>query len=680
MQMPTSPADEKCPTMAPVCPPAAAPKVIGLYGVPGAGKTFLMNKLKQQLGEEHFVFFEGSEIIASVTTGGLDAFKKLDESEKAEYRKRAVQKIKSTCSETRKVGIVTGHLSFWDDERCDHPMKVVTEDDLNTFTHTLYLNTPVHMITEQRKKDTERLRPSVSKSRLCEWQNYEIKELSSLCLDRKIMFAHVWPGLSCKLPTFIRDIECHDEEYNMAVANDRLDKILSNHSDDVQTVLFLDVDKTLSEDDTGKTFWTILEDLTGVHNPLGRLFNKMGYSYAAFRQAMMYYEDEVSDDDFSSICEDIASEINLYPQISLLLKKAVEHKHVCPVIVTSGLRLVWEKVIEREGLANVVKVIGGGRIDDGLVVTPEVKRTLVVRAQTVHGAHTWAIGDSPIDLPMMLAADKAVVVVGKEQTRSKSMDGALRDAILNDGLQARQALLPYNTLKPRLDLKILPVIHLEDENSQSLIFRRWFRFYHATDDNASKLLSTPMRDDAIRGPALQDAHKKAAHYLSTKYLAQIIGLEAFPVRHPQNKPIDGYRLLNEGQTLIVPLMRGGLPMANGVNEVFPTAQLLHAKLPQDVKRENLEGIVTVILIDSVVNSGKSIVEFLQHIKQINDAVRVIVVAGVVQDQAIKGGSAIRAVARSMEVTIVALRVSKNKYTGKGTTDTGNRLFNTTQLD
>ncbi|XRM44288.1 hypothetical protein ABZX51_007435 [Aspergillus tubingensis] len=64
----------------------------------------------------------------------------------------------------------------------------------------------------------------------------------------------------------------------------------------------------------------------------------------------------------------------------------------------------------------------------------------------------------------------------------------------------------------------------------------------------------------------------------------------------------------------------------------------------------------------------------------NDAVRVIVVAGVVQDQALKGGSAIRAVARSMEVTIVALRVSKNKYTGKGTTDTGNRLFNTTQLD
>ncbi|GKZ21539.1 hypothetical protein AbraIFM66951_006721 [Aspergillus brasiliensis] len=279
-----------------------------------------------------------------------------------------------------------------------------------------------------------------------------------------------------------------------------------------------------------------------------------------------------------------------------------------------------------------------------------------------------------------MAADEAIVVVGKEETRSKSMDAELRTAIPTGGLQARQALLPYNSLRPRLDMETLPVIHLEDENILASIFRRRLYFYHATGENASKMLSTPMRDDSIRGPALQEAHKKAAHYLSTKFLVEIIGLEKFPVRHPQNKSIDGYRLLNERETLIVPLMRGGQPMASGVNEVFPTAQLLHAKLPGDVKKENLKGIVTVILVDSVINSGKSIVEFLQRIREVNDAIRVIVVAGVVQDQAVRGGSLIRAVARSMEITIVALRVSKNKYTGKGTTDTGNRLFNTTQLD
>jgi uracil phosphoribosyltransferase len=33
----------------------------------------------------------------------------------------------------------------------------------------------------------------------------------------------------------------------------------------------------------------------------------------------------------------------------------------------------------------------------------------------------------------------------------------------------------------------------------------------------------------------------------------------------------GYRLLHEEATLIVPLMRGGEPMAFGVNEAFPLA-------------------------------------------------------------------------------------------------------------
>ncbi|KAL3261660.1 hypothetical protein ABHI18_003537 [Aspergillus niger] len=164
-----------------------------------------MNERKHQLGETQFAFFEGSEVIASVTTGGLHAFKKLDEPEKAECRKRATQKIKSTCSGTSKVGIVTGHLSFWDEERCDRPMKACTQDDLDTFTHILYLNTPLYIITKLRANDTERLRPSALESRLRGWQRYEIKELSCLCMKNNIIFGHLWPNLRHKLSTFIRD-------------------------------------------------------------------------------------------------------------------------------------------------------------------------------------------------------------------------------------------------------------------------------------------------------------------------------------------------------------------------------------------------------------------------------------------------------------------------------------------
>ena len=40
--------------------------VVGLYGIPGSGKTFLLNQLKQELGQMHFAFYEGSEMIATV--------------------------------------------------------------------------------------------------------------------------------------------------------------------------------------------------------------------------------------------------------------------------------------------------------------------------------------------------------------------------------------------------------------------------------------------------------------------------------------------------------------------------------------------------------------------------------------------------------------------------------------
>ena len=57
--------------------------VVGLYGVPGSGKTFLLNQLKQELGQTHFAFYEGSKMIATIIPSGLDAFQSMEEQEKA---------------------------------------------------------------------------------------------------------------------------------------------------------------------------------------------------------------------------------------------------------------------------------------------------------------------------------------------------------------------------------------------------------------------------------------------------------------------------------------------------------------------------------------------------------------------------------------------------------------------
>lgn len=44
--------------------------IIGLYGLPGAGKIFWLGNLQTALGNDDFRFYDGSDAIAAVTPGG----------------------------------------------------------------------------------------------------------------------------------------------------------------------------------------------------------------------------------------------------------------------------------------------------------------------------------------------------------------------------------------------------------------------------------------------------------------------------------------------------------------------------------------------------------------------------------------------------------------------------------
>jgi orotate phosphoribosyltransferase-like protein len=56
---------------------------------------------------------------------------------------------------------------------------------------------------------------------------------------------------------------------------------------------------------------------------------------------------------------------------------------------------------------------------------------------------------------------------------------------------------------------------------------------------------------------------------------------------------------------------------------------LHARCPRNILHDHVKGKVTVILVDSVVNSGKIVVDFVQHIRDLHATVHVVVVAGII---------------------------------------------------
>lgn len=203
---------------------------------------------------------------------------------------------------------------------------------------------------------------------------------------------------------------------------------------------------------------------------------------------------------------------------------------------------------------------------------------------------------------------------------------------------------------------------------------------NAGHKDAAKLLMTPTRDATVSGPLLREAHRRVGFYLATEFLGAVIGLEEYMIPHVQGKTAQGHRLKHESKTTIVALMRGGEPLAFGINDAFPLAMFVHAKEPEDLKLPHLLDQETIILVDSVVNNGTPIRNFVRHVRSIRGTIRIVVVASVVQRESIDRGGMLYDLAARGSFTIVTLRISENKFTGKGTTDTGNRLFNTTNLD
>lgn len=89
----------------------------------------------------------------------------------------------------------------------------------------------------------------------------------------------------------------------------------------------------------------------------------------------------------------------------------------------------------------------------------------------------------------------------------------------------------------------------------------------------------------------------------------------------------------------------------------------------------------LVLLCGLSAVGQKVLErVVKHIRKGHASLGILVKTGVVQAQAVARGSMIaQALSRNAVRTIVALRVFGNKYTGIGTTDTGNGLFNTTHL-
>jgi phosphoserine phosphatase len=209
-----------------------------------------------------------------------------------------------------------------------------------------------------------------------------------------------------QLTALVKDFQAHDEAAGEAALT---------HREGLETLLLLDANKTLTAQDTGMMFWQHLGCETGsMDNPLETLFKTEGSTYQSFRKATLLYEGVMCS--FTEICDTVTAEVAVYPEMLELLLRAKNQPHIAAVVVTCGIRYVWESVLARHGFSHVT-VIGGARLSDGYVVT-DTTTGRVVNQLHGKGLRVVAFGDSPLDVQMLQKAGEAYVFVGEEATRS----------------------------------------------------------------------------------------------------------------------------------------------------------------------------------------------------------------------------------------------------------------------
>lgn len=187
-----------------------------------------------------------------------------------------------------------------------------------------------------------------------------------------------------------------------------------------------------------------------------------------------------------------------------------------------------------------------------------------------------------------------------------------------------------------------------------------------TNKNAVQLLATQSRRTDINSIELCKIHFEMGKYLAYQMLDEF-ELTETEIKHVQGIKT-GSELADKSNIVIFALMRAGLYAAEGVRSVFTESQFFPVL---EIDNNNLENKI-IILIDSVINTGKSIEKAIEHLRKSKP--RKIFVATLIMQK-----DALHLSEKYSDIYFYALRVSENKYVGKGGTDTGNRLFNTTNL-
>jgi uracil phosphoribosyltransferase len=189
-----------------------------------------------------------------------------------------------------------------------------------------------------------------------------------------------------------------------------------------------------------------------------------------------------------------------------------------------------------------------------------------------------------------------------------------------------------------------------------------------TDNPVMRLIVNTTRQASLSGPALADSHRNVGRALAMS-IGQDLKLEEIAIDHVAGVST-GVQIQIGSEPIVVAMMRAGLFVAEGIWTTLPGSSLvLHSSA------STLEAIPafarTVVVVDSVINSGHSIRTVLKTLSGYQPTkIKVAALVAFRENLEIL-------VSEFPSVDFHIARISDRSYVGKGSTDTGSRLFRTT---
>jgi uracil phosphoribosyltransferase len=193
-----------------------------------------------------------------------------------------------------------------------------------------------------------------------------------------------------------------------------------------------------------------------------------------------------------------------------------------------------------------------------------------------------------------------------------------------------------------------------------------------TQSHASQVLSTQSRRADLSALELGALHFQMGQFLAY-HILEDFELTQCDIAHVQGKR-SGFEIAGKEDICVMGMLRAGLFAAEGIRSIFKDGAffLEHDNVAEIINKQSLES-KTVIVVDAVINTGKSISNILNQLIAAK-CEKIVVAALVLQDDA-------KRLANDFPtVSFYALRISENRYKGTKGIDTGNRLFNTLELD